>query len=97
MLDVWVPGAEAAGRDGEDLAVAELVAFGQAVRAAFPAVEVVAHAVHAGHGLVASGLAGLDELTGHLGPGPAADLALLTQPCAEFRGHHAFFRGMDIR
>jgi hypothetical protein len=45
-------------------------------------VDVVAHAVHAGHGCVAGGPAGLDELAGHLAFGPGPGLALLAQPGA---------------
>ena len=76
---VW---AELAGRDAEGLAVVELVAFGEAALAAFPAVDVVAHVVDAGHGGVADRAAGLDELAGHLAFGPAPGLALLAQPPA---------------
>ena len=75
-------GAELARRDAEGLAVVEFVAFSQATLAAFPVVDVVAHAVHARHGRVTGSPAGLDELTGHLAFGPPAGLALPTQPGA---------------
>src|SRR5712691_2744036 len=75
-LSVWVC-AELGRRDAEGAAVVEFVPFGEAALAAFPAVDVVRHAVDAGQGCVAGGPAGLNELTGHLASGPSPSLALL--------------------
>jgi hypothetical protein len=72
-LGQWV----SAGRLGElgdgnleGLAVIQLVPFRGLVVATFPAVDVVVHAVNAGHGGVAGIPAGLDQPAGLLPPGP---------------------------
>ncbi len=83
MRDLLMRGrvcAELVWPDAEGAAIVEFIALGEAALTAFPAVDVVAHAVHTGHGRVVGGPAGLDELTGHLAPAPAAGLALLAQP-----------------
>jgi hypothetical protein len=80
-LSVWGC-AELGRRDAEGGAVVQFVPFGEAALAAFPAVDVVRHAVDAGQGGVAGGPAGLNELTSHLASGPSPGLALLAQPGA---------------
>src|SRR3954452_17695073 len=80
-------GPELAERDPERAAVVQLIALRRGHGPAFPAVDVVADVVGAGHGRVAPGPSGLDELAGQLGPGPAAVLALLAQPGTEFGRH----------
>src|SRR5208282_6336858 len=75
--------AELAEPDPEGAAVVQLVSLGRADETAFPAVDVVADVVGSRHGRVALGPSCPDELAGHLGPRPAAVLALPAQPGTE--------------